>query len=160
MPLDREHPPVVGARLEALDDAVWSAASNSKARSYLEDTLMMQRVHCDVRLTDCFRELRSFLQGDIVNACRPVFPRIVAKSIWNFRGYILNQGSSEGHVQQLWTTADRQDRKAHFARCLHECDLGAISGEVGFTAFWRSGLSIKRRLYIFAAGEKQSVHAG
>jgi hypothetical protein len=35
-----------------------------------------------------------------------------------------------------------------------------IASEVRFTAVRTSGLSVKRRFYIFAAGEKDAVHPG
>jgi hypothetical protein len=82
------------------------------------------------------------------------------ESVWNFRGYILNESAAECHVQELGTTADCEQRQPHLARCLNESYLGFVAGEVGFTAMRRSGLSIQRRFYIFAAGEKQPVHAG
>ena len=91
---------------------------------------------------------------------RSVGPVFVFQSIWNFGGYILNERPSEGDVEDLRTTADREEGQLHVARGLNEGDLGIVTCKVGFAAMRRTGLSIKRRFYIFAAGEKHPVYAG
>ena len=113
-----------------------------------------------MRFPDCIGESRPGVDRHFVNARCPILAGLMPESVWNFGGYILNQSSSEGDVQQLRSATDGKNRETHLASSFHECDLRMISRNVGFTAFRRSGLSIERRLYIFAAGEKQSVHAG
>ena len=91
---------------------------------------------------------------------RSVGPVFMLESIWDFGGYILNQGSSKGDVEKLRTAADCKEWKLHLSRGLNERDLGFVACEVGFAAMRRTGLSIQRRLYIFAACEEQPVNAG
>jgi hypothetical protein len=91
---------------------------------------------------------------------RSVGPVFMLESIRDFGGYILNQGPSKGDVEKLRTAADCKEWKLHVSRGLNERDLGFVACEVGFAASRRTGLSIQRRLYIFAAGEEQPVNAG
>ena len=91
---------------------------------------------------------------------RPVGTVLVFQSIWNFGGYILNECPAEGDVEKLRPAADRKQGKLHVPGGLNEGDLGFVTCKVGFAAMRRTGLSIKRRFYIFAPCEEQRVYAG
>ena len=160
MPLNRECPPIIVGRFDRLYDPVGRSRGNAEPGRDIENALVMERVHRDVRFADRLCEPRPGLDRHIVDPGCAILTNFVRKSIWNFGGYILNERSSECDIQQLRASADCENRKSHFLRSLYERDLGVISRDVGFVAIRRSGLSIQRRLYIFAAGEQQSVHAG
>jgi hypothetical protein len=82
------------------------------------------------------------------------------QSVWHFGGYILDESSTEGDVEELGSAADRKEWQFHLLGGPNESDLGFITCAVWLAAVRRTGLSIQRRLYIFAAGEKKSVDAG
>ena len=82
------------------------------------------------------------------------------ESIFDFGGYILNQCAPKRDIEELRPAAYREHRNLHVTSCLNQRDLGLVAGEVGFATTRRSGLSIKRRFYIFAAGEEKAVNAG
>jgi hypothetical protein len=160
MPLYREGPPVIVGRFDRFHDAVRRACGHSHAGRDIENALVMERIHGDLRLADRLREARPGFDRYIVYPGCAIITNLVGESIWNFGGYILNERSSECDIQQLRAPADCENRQSHFPGGLYERDLGVISRDVGFMAFRRSGLSIQRRFYIFAAGEQQSVYAG
>ena len=90
---------------------------------------------------------------------RPVGTVLVFQSIWNFGGYILNECPAEGDVEKLRPAADRKQGKLHVPGGLNEGDLGFVTCKVGCAAMRRTGLSIKRRFYIFAARKEETVNA-
>lgn len=74
---------------------------------------------------------------------------------WN----VLDERASQRDVQELWTAANRQNGKTPLSRRLYQGDLGFVPADVGSAALGTSGLSIKRRFYIFAARKEETVNA-
>ena len=91
---------------------------------------------------------------------RPVGTVFMIQSVWHFGGYILNQSAAECDVEELRAAADRKDGQIHVLGGPNESDLRFVTRDVRFAAVHGTGLSIQRRLYIFAACEKQSVDTG
>jgi hypothetical protein len=84
----------------------------------------------------------------------------VLEGSWNLRGNVLEKRSSEGDVEQLRTAADREQGTVVAPGGEHERNLRRVSREIARPAFLAPGLSIKRRLYIFAAGQEYAICAG
>jgi hypothetical protein len=120
---------------------------------------MVKGIHRDPGTSHRARETRARLDAYVMHAGRSIGPSLMLESIWNFRGYILNESSAQGDVEQLWAAADCHQRNFHLLRGAHQRNLGVVAREVRFAARGTSGLSIKRRLYIFAAGEQDPVDA-
>ena len=121
---------------------------------------MVKGVHRDSGIAYRFGQPRPLVDRYFVDTRGTVCPVFMLESVWNFGGYILDQRSAERDVEQLGSPADCQQGKPQIARGLDESDLGSVASDVGFAAVRRPGLSIQKRLYIFAAGEQQSVHPG
>jgi len=81
----------------------------------------------------------------------------MTERVWNFGRDVLNQRAAQGDVQQLRSAADCEEGKAPNVCCLDQGDLRPVSLEIGNPALGAPGLSIERRLYIFAACKEETV---
>jgi hypothetical protein len=112
-----------------------------------------------MRFADRLGDARSSIYLDVVNSRRTILFRIVIQRSRYLAGDVLEESSAERDIENLGAPAYGENRSAGFLRRLDESDLRAVPLDVRWTASVSSGLSIQRWLYIFAASEKQSIHA-
>ena len=157
MPLHGHDPPVVVGGFNAFDDSIWCASSDAQAGSKIPYALMVQRIDSDFRCAEGVGDSRAGVDVNVVNASRAVVTAVVVERSRNLGGDILNESSAQCDIQDLRSAADRQDWFSKLAGRADQRDLGPVARFIGYAALRGPGLSVKRRLDIFAPGQDKAV---
>ena len=121
---------------------------------------MMERIHDNARFAYRIRDSRAGVDRDVMHAQGALVVSIVLEGTRNFRWNVLYQRSTQGDVENLRAAADCEYRLAELSRRSNQRNLGPVAILVRRTTFLCPGLSIKRRIYIFAPRENETVDTG
>ena len=126
MPLHGDDSPV--PILEPLDGPVFGPGNGPQVMADPVAPLVVYRVHAEVIRADDAPELALRVDMDGMDQLTSAFDVLVG--LGGHCGQVLHERASSGHVDQLHTPADSQDRKTRGRRFAEQGDLRVIAFDV------------------------------